>query len=37
MARTAHNAAASCAVPSALERYGAGFDDEPPSRTLISG
>ena len=23
-------------VPSALERYGVGRDDEPPSRTLIS-
>jgi hypothetical protein len=30
------NTAASCAVPSALERYGAGWDDEPPSRTLIN-
>jgi hypothetical protein len=27
---------ASCAVPSALERYGVGWDDEPPSRTSIS-
>jgi len=23
-------------VPSVLERYGAGWDDEPPSRTRIS-
>lgn len=23
------------AVPTALEQYGAGFDDEPPSRTSI--
>jgi hypothetical protein len=32
----AGDTAASCAVPSALERYGVGFDDEPPSRTQIA-
>jgi hypothetical protein len=30
------NTAVFCAVPSALERYGAGWDDEPPSRMPIS-
>jgi hypothetical protein len=36
MERMAHSTVASCAVLSALERYGAGFDDEPPSRKPIS-
>jgi hypothetical protein len=31
----AHDTVASSAVLSALERYGAGFDDEPPSRMPI--
>ncbi len=34
--RMAHSIVASCAVLSALERYGVGFDDEPPSRTPIT-
>jgi len=35
MESVADNTVAACAVPSALERYGAGWEDEPPSRTRI--
>jgi hypothetical protein len=31
-----HTTVVALAVPSALERYGVGWDDEPPSRGLIS-
>lgn len=30
------NIVANCIVPSALERYGVGWDDEPPSHTRIT-
>jgi hypothetical protein len=32
----AHTIVVALAVPSALERYGVGWDDEPPSRRLTS-
>jgi hypothetical protein len=31
-----HTTVVAVAVPSALERYGVGWEDEPPSRTRIS-
>ncbi len=34
MGHMAHKSVGSCAVPSALERYGVGFDDEPPPRPI---
>jgi hypothetical protein len=36
MRSMAHATVAAVAVPSALERYGVGWDDEPPSRGKIS-
>jgi hypothetical protein len=35
MEGVADNTVAGCAVPSVLERYGAGWDDEPPSPMRI--